>query len=107
MLLLLLPTATFFVLQAAFPCNRTFSGNLRTEVIVVVVVELEAEDVAVVVAAAHCHAFCFDDETLDLENQCHGQSQCFLQLATYWSVEVQKAEIEHSETQKDELPLMK
>jgi hypothetical protein len=44
------------VQQSAFPCNQTFSGNLRTEVIVVVVVVVEevAEDVAVV-AAAHCH----------------------------------------------------
>jgi hypothetical protein len=43
-----------FVQQSVFPCNQTFSGNLRTEVIVVVVVEEVAEDVAVVVAA-HCH----------------------------------------------------
>jgi hypothetical protein len=42
------------VQQSVFPCNQTFSGNLRTEVIVVVVVEEVAEDVAVV-AAAHCH----------------------------------------------------
>jgi hypothetical protein len=96
-----------FVLQVVFPCNQFFSDNLRKEVIVVVVVEFVAEDVAVVVAAAHCHVSCSDDETADLENQCHGQSQCFRQLAPYWSVEVQKAEIEHSETQKDESPLMK
>ena len=43
-----------FVQQSVFPCNQTFSGNLRTEVIDVVVVEEVAEDVAVVVAA-HCH----------------------------------------------------
>ena len=43
-----------FVQQSVFPCNQTFSGNLKTEVIVVVVVEEVAEDVAVV-AAAHCH----------------------------------------------------
>ena len=42
------------VQQSVFPCNQTFSGNLRTEVIVVVVAEEVAEDVAVVVAA-HCH----------------------------------------------------
>ena len=42
------------VQQSVFPCNQTFSGNLKTEVIVVVVVEEVAEDVAVV-AAAHCH----------------------------------------------------
>ncbi len=74
--------------------------------IVVVVAELVAEDVAVVVAA-HCHVSCFDDETSDLENQCHGQSQCFQQLAMFWFVEVRKAEIEHLETQKDESLLMK
>jgi hypothetical protein len=91
--------------QFVFPCTQTSFGNLRTEVIVVVdVVEVVAEDVVVVVAA-HCH-ISFDDETSVLENQCHGQSQCFLQLAP-WLVEVQKAEIEHSETQKDKLPLMK
>ena len=42
------------VQQSVFPCNQTFSGNLKTEVIVVVVAEEVAEDVAVVVAA-HCH----------------------------------------------------
>ncbi len=71
---------------------------------VVVVAVFVVEDVAVVVAA-HCHVFCSDDEFLDLENQLHGQSQCFRQLVMF--VEVQKAEIEHSETQKDELSLMK
>ena len=60
------------------PCTQTFSGNLRTEVIVIVVAaEPVAEDVAVVVAVVHCHVFCFDDETLDPENQCHGRNQCF------------------------------
>ncbi len=44
--------------------------------IVLVAAELVAEDVAVVVAA-HCHVSCFDDETLDPENQCHGRNQCF------------------------------
>jgi hypothetical protein len=97
-----------FVQQFVSPCSQTFSDNLRTEVIVVVVVaELVAEDVAVVVAAAQCHVSCSDDETSDLENQCHGQSQCFRQLAPFWFVEVQKVEIEYLETQKDELPLMK
>jgi hypothetical protein len=76
-----------FVQQSVFPCNQTFSDNLRTEVIVVVVVEFVAEDVAVVVAA-HCHVSWVDDETLDPENQFHGQSQCFRQLAMF--VEVQK-----------------
>ena len=82
-----------FVQRSVVPCNQISSGNLRTEVIVVVVVELEAEDVAVVVAVVHCHVFCFDNESADPENQCHGQSQCFQQLAPF--VEVQKAEIEH------------
>jgi hypothetical protein len=95
------------VLLFAFPCNRTFSGNLRKEVIVVVVVvELVAEDVAVVVAVAHYHVSCFDDETADLENQCHDRNQCFRQMVPNL-FEVQKAETEHLETQKDELPLMK
>ncbi len=75
--------------------------------IVVVVAELVAEDIVVVVAAAHCHIFCFDDETADLENQCHGQSQCLRQLAPFWFVKVQKAETEHLETQKDKSSLMK
>ncbi len=88
------------------PCNQTFSDNLRTEAIVVVVAaELVAEDVAVVVAA-HCHVFCFDNETSDPENQFHGQSQCFRQLAPFL-FEERKVETEHLETQKDELPLMK
>jgi hypothetical protein len=96
-----------FVQPFVFPCTQIFSGNPRTEVTVVVVAaELVAEDVAVVVAA-HCHVSSFDDKTSDLENQCHGQSQCFRQLAPFWFVEGQKTEIEHSETQKDELPLMK
>ncbi len=55
--------------------------------IVVVVAAEVAEDVAVVVAA-HCHVSCSDDESSDLENRCHGQSQCFRQLALF--VEVQK-----------------
>ena len=77
------------VQQSVFPCNQTFSGNLRTEVIVVVVVVEEvAEDVAVVVAA-HCHASWVGDETSDPENQRHGLSQCFRQLALF--VEVKKA----------------
>ena len=76
-----------FVQQSAFPCNQTFSGNLRMEVIVVVVVEGVAEDVVVV--AAHCHASWVGDETWDPENQRHGLSQCFRQLALF--VEVQKA----------------
>ncbi len=70
----------------------------------VVVAEFEAEDAAVV-AVAHCHASWVDDETWDPENQLHGQSQCFRQLAMF--VEVQKSETEHLETQRDELPLMK
>ncbi len=60
--------------------------------IVVVVVEFVAEDVAVVVAA-HCHVSRVDDETLDPENQLHGQSQCFRQLAMF--VGVQKVKTEH------------
>ncbi len=76
------------VQQSAFPCNQTFSGNLRTEVIVDVVVEEVAEDVAVVVAA-HCHVSWVGDEASDPENQRHGPSQCFRQLALF--VEVQKA----------------
>jgi hypothetical protein len=68
-------------------------------IVVVAAAEPVAEDVAVVVAA-HCHVSCFDDKTLDPENQCHGQSQCFRQLALF--VEVQKVETEHLETQKDE-----
>ncbi len=95
-----------FVQRFVFPCTQTSSGNPRTEVTVVVAAELVVEDVAVVVAA-HCHVSYFDDETSDLENQCLGQSQCFRQLALFWFVEVQMAEIEHLETQKDELPLMK
>ena len=59
----------------------------------------------VVVAAVHCHVFCSDDEFSDFENQFHGQSQCFRQVAMF--AEVQKAETEHSETQKDESSLMK
>ena len=42
------------VQQSVSPLSQTFSGNLRTEVIVVVVVEEVAEDVADGVAA-HCH----------------------------------------------------
>ena len=76
------------VQQSVFPCNQTFSGNLRTEVIVVVVAEEVAEDVAVVVAA-HCHVSWVGDEASDPENQRHGLSQCFRQLALF--VEVQKA----------------
>ena len=76
------------VQQSAFPCNQTFSGNLRTEVIVVVVAEEVAEDVAVVVAV-HYHVFWVGDEASDPENQRHGLSQCFRQLALF--VEVQKA----------------
>ncbi len=72
---------------------------------VVVVAEFVAEDVAVVVAVAHCHVSWVDDEILDPENPLHGQSQYVRQLAMF--VEVQKAETEHSETQKDELLLMK
>ncbi len=71
---------------------------------VVVVAVFVAEDVAVV-AAAHCHVFCSDNEFSDLENQRHGQSQCFRQLAMF--VEVQKAETEHWETQIDDSSLMK
>jgi hypothetical protein len=93
-----------FVRLFVSPRTQTFSDNLRTEV-TVVVVESVAEEVAVVVAVAHCHVFWVDDETLDPENQLHGQSQCFRQLAMF--VEVQKVETEHLETQKDELPLMK
>ncbi len=44
---------------------------------VVVVAEFVAEDVAVVVAVAHCHVSWVDGETWDLENQLHGQNQCF------------------------------
>ena len=76
------------VQQSVFPCNQTFSGNLKTEVIVVVVAEEVAEDVAVVVAA-HCHVSWVGDEASDPENQRHGLSQCFRQLALF--VEVQKA----------------
>ena len=72
--------------------------------IVVVVAEFVAEDVAVVVAA-HCHVSWVGDEASDPENQRHGLSQCFRQLALF--VEVQKAETEHLETQKDESSLMK
>ena len=92
------------VQQSVVPCNQISSGNLRTEVIVGVVAEEVAEDVAVVVAA-HCHVSCSADDFVDPENQCHDQSQGFRQLAMF--VEVQKAETEHSETQKDELSLMK
>jgi hypothetical protein len=92
------------VQQSVFPCNQIFSGNLRTEVIVVVVAEFVAEDVAGVVAA-HCHVFCSADDFVDPKNQCHDQSQGFRQLAMF--VEVQKAETEHLETQKDESSLMK
>ncbi len=73
--------------------------------IVVVAAEHVAEDIAVV-AAAHYHVSWVDDETSDLENQCHGQSQCFRQLAMFL-FEVRKAVTEHLETQKDELPSMK
>ncbi len=93
------------VQQSVVPCNQIFSGNLITELIVVVVDEEVAEDVAVVVAVAHCHVSWVGDEASDPENQRHGLSQCFRQLAPF--VEVQKAENEHSETQKDELSLMK
>jgi hypothetical protein len=72
---------------------------------VIVVVEFVAEDVAVVVAVVHCHVSCSDDDFVGPENQCHDQSQGCRQLAMF--VEVQKAETEHSETQKDELSLMK
>jgi hypothetical protein len=74
------------------------------EVTVAVVAVFVAEDVAVVVAA-HCHASLVDDETWDPENQLHGQSQYFRQLAMF--VEEQKVETEHLETQKDEFLLMK
>ena len=70
-----------------------------------VVVEFVVEDVAVVVAVVHCHVSWVDDETWDLENLLHGRSQCSRQLAMF--VEVQKAETEYSETQKDESSLMK
>ena len=76
------------VQQSVSPLSQTFSGNLRTEVIVVVVAEEVAEDVAVVVAA-HCHVSWVGDEASDPENQRHGLSQCFRQLALF--VEVQKA----------------
>jgi hypothetical protein len=77
------------VQQSVSPLSQTFSGNLRTEVIVVVVVVEEvAEDVAVVVAA-HCHVSWVGDEASDPENQRHGLSQCFRQLALF--VEIQKA----------------
>ncbi len=94
----------FFVQPFVVPCNQTFSDNPRTEVIVAAA-EFVAEEFAVVVAVAHCHVSWVDDETLDPENQFHGQSQRFRQLAPF--VEVQKVETEHLETQKDELPLMK
>ena len=71
----------------------------------IVVVEFVAEDVAVVVAVVHCHVSCSDDDFVGPENQCHDQSQGFRQLAMF--VEVQKAETEHLETQKDESSLMK
>ncbi len=74
--------------------------------IVVVAAAFVAEDVGVVVAVVHCHVFCSDDDFVDPENQCHGRSQCFRQLALFW-FEERKAETEHLETQKDELPLMK
>jgi hypothetical protein len=93
-----------FVQPFVFPCNQISSDNPRTEVIVVAA-EFVAEDVAVVVAIAHCHVFWVDDETLDPENLFHGQSQYFRQLAMF--VKVQKAETEHLETQRDELPSMK
>jgi hypothetical protein len=76
------------VQQSVFPCNQTFSGNLKTEVIVVVVAEEVAEDVAVVVAV-HYHVSWVGDEASDPENQRHGLSQCFRQLALF--VEIQKA----------------
>ena len=72
--------------------------------IVGVVVEEVAEDDAVVVAV-HYHVSWVGDEASDPENQCHDQSQGFRQLAMF--VEVQKADTEHSETQKDESSLMK
>ncbi len=56
--------------------------------IVVVVAEFVAEDVAVV-AAVHYHVSWAGDDSLDPENQRHGLSQCFRQLALF--VEVQKA----------------
>ena len=55
---------------------------------VVVVAESVAEDVADVVVV-HYHVSWVDDETWDPENQRHGLSQCFRQLALF--VEVQKA----------------
>ncbi len=54
----------------------------------IVVVEFVAEDVAVVVAV-HYHVSWVGDEASDPENQRHGLSQCFPQLAMF--VEVQKA----------------
>ena len=71
---------------------------------VVVAAEFVAVDV-VVVAVAHCHVSWVDVEILDPENPFHGQSQYFRQLAMF--VKVQKAETEHLETQRDELPSMK
>ena len=59
---------------------------------VVVVAVSVAEDVADVVVV-HYHVSWVDDETWDPENQFHGQSQYFRQLATF--VEVQKVETEH------------
>jgi hypothetical protein len=73
-------------------------------IVVVAAAELVAEDVAVV-AAVHCHVSCSADDFVDPKNQCHDQSQGFRQLAMF--VEVQKAETEHLETQKDESSLMK
>ncbi len=54
----------------------------------VVVVEFVAEDVAVVVAV-HFHVSWVGDEASGPENQRHGLSQCFRQLALF--VEAQKA----------------
>ncbi len=105
-LFLVLQPKDVFVQRSVVPCTQTSSSNLRKEVIVIVVVELVAEDVAVVVAVVHCHVYCFDDETADLENQCHDRSQCFRQLVPNW-FEERKVETEHLGTQKDELPLMK
>jgi hypothetical protein len=76
------------VQQSVVPCNQISSGNLRTEVIVGVVAEEVAEDVVVVVAV-HYHVSWVGDEASDPENQRHGLSQCFRQLALF--VEVQKA----------------